>query len=125
MDATHPDLSRAVLVLRWAARGLAALLFLFWGSFFLHHLQEWFMDLGKLPPPWVFAAQGLHLLFLLGLVVGWRWEVPGALLVLAGAIPFFFWAAAGRNSLLFTSATCLPALLWLACGLLSRLGLSR
>lgn len=123
MDATHPGSSRLVLTLRWSARILAAVLVYVWGGFFLHHLWEWFSDPANLPPPFVFVAQGLHLLFLLGLLVGWRWEVPGALLVLAGAVPFF-WIAAGPNFLLFASVTCLPALLWVGCAILTRTGVN-
>ncbi len=101
-------------VARWAARLSAGCLFVFWGQFFVHHLVEWFADWRNLPPAWVIGLMGLHLLMLLGLVLGWRWELLGGVLVLAGAVTFFA-VAAGRNFLLFTLVTVTPAVLWLYC----------
>jgi len=106
--------SRSVRIARWAARLLGACLFVFWGAFFVEHLA-WFADWRNLPPAWVIGQQGLHFLMLLGLVVGWRWERLGGVLVLAGAVPFFA-ATAGRNFLLFTLVTAIPAVVWLYCG---------
>ena len=57
-------------VSRWLGRGLALLLFLFWGAFFVEHLAEWFSHPQAAPPPlraWV--AQGLHLVMLIGLAL--------------------------------------------------------
>jgi hypothetical protein len=102
-----------VWVARWAARLLGGCLFVFWGQFFVHHL-EWFADWRNPPPAWVLGMQGLHFLMLLGLVVGWRWELLGGVLVLAGAVPFFT-VAGGPNSVLFTLVTAAPAVLWLYC----------
>jgi hypothetical protein len=52
----------------WLARICALLLFLFWGAFFLEHLQEWFLRQdGRLPPPSVWMGQLLHLAILVGL----------------------------------------------------------
>jgi hypothetical protein len=121
MGSTLLALPGAVTIVRWTARGLAALLVLFWGSFLVHHLNEWFLQPQQLPPLWVILTVGLHLLMLVGLVVGWRWEVAGALLVVACAVPFF-WVSAGRNFLLFAAVTCLPAALWLALAFLGRGG---
>lgn len=106
----------AVTAIRWAARGLAVLLFLFWGQFFVMHLKEWFIDPDRLPPPRVFFIVGLHLALLVGYLAGWRWELAGALLVLAAAWSFFYFAA-GPNFVLFASLSSLPALLWLLCAL--------
>jgi hypothetical protein len=121
MNATHAATARDVLVLRWVARALSLALFLLWGAFFVEHLGEWFADPANLPPPYVFVMQGLHGLFLL---VGWRWELLGAGMVLATAVPFF-WFAAGSNFLLFASVTCLPAALWLYCATREALAKSR
>jgi hypothetical protein len=115
MNATRMSPGRLVVTLRWVARGLATALLLFWGAFFVAHLS-WFAQPDQLPPLWVFLTMGLHLLMLAGLLVGWRWEVPGALLVLAAAVPFF-WVSAGPNFFLFTAVTSLPAVLWLTAGL--------
>jgi hypothetical protein len=122
MNASPSVPGRDVLALRWAARALSVVLFLLWGAFFVEHLREWFADPAHLPPPYVFAMQGLHGLFLLGLLVGWRWELLGAGMILAAAVPFF-WFAAGSNFLLFASVTCLPAVLWLYCA--TREGLAK
>jgi hypothetical protein len=104
---------RLVRVARWAARLSAAALVLFWGAFFVAHLS-WFADPQRLPPVWVFLLVGLHLLMLIGLLAGSRWELPGAALVIASSVPFFA-AAAGRNFLWFSLVTAVPAVLWLYC----------
>jgi hypothetical protein len=90
-------------------------LLLFWGAFFIEHLG-WFMHPGSLPPPKVFLMQGLHLMMLLGFVIGWRWELAGGILILAGALPFFAFAA-GERFLVFAAVTALPAALWIVNGL--------
>jgi hypothetical protein len=97
---------------RWTARVWAAGLFLFWGAFFVHHLAQWFTVPGQWPPPWVVGVVALHGLMLVGYVVGWRWEVLGAVLVLATAVPFFY-LAAGPNFPLYAAIAAGPAALWL------------
>jgi hypothetical protein len=104
---------RVVGVARWAARISAAALVLFWGAYFVEHLA-WFADPHQLPPPWVFVLVGLHFLMLVGLLVGWKWEVAGAVMALASSVPFFA-AAAGRNFPWFASVTAVPSVLWLYC----------
>lgn len=99
-----------VVAVRWLARGLAAALVLFWGMFFVEHLA-WFAEPAKVPLG-VWGMQALHLAMLVGLVVGWRWELAGALLVAASSIPFF-WFAAGKNFIWFSLVTLAPAALWL------------
>ncbi len=113
MNVVKPIARPAVTLVRWVARVSAAVLFLFWGAFFLAHLQ-WFADIHHWPPLWVVGLVGLHFLMLLGLVLGWRYELAGAALVMATAIPFF--AIAGRDPVLYAGVTCLPAALWLYCG---------
>jgi hypothetical protein len=118
MNSTHGKSGHGVATLRWAARSLAFALLVFWGAFFVEHLA-WFTRPGRLPPPWAILVQGLHGMMLVGLLAGWRWEVPGALLVLAGAVSFF-WAAAGANFFLVTAFTCSPAVLLLTVHLAER-----
>ena len=113
MSADTVMVRRLVVVARWAARISAAALFLFWGAFFLAHLA-WFADPQHLPPLWVFLVVGLHFLMLVGLLVGWKWELVGALVALASSVPFFA-AAAGRNFPLFALVTAVPSVLWLYC----------
>jgi hypothetical protein len=78
---------------RWLARGLGLLLFLLWGSFFVAHLGEWFLG-PRFPPPWVWFMQALHLGLLLGYLAAWRWELPGAALILVCGGLFFTLAGA-------------------------------
>jgi hypothetical protein len=104
---------RLVSVARWTARIWASALVLFWGSFFVAHLA-WFADPQRLPPLWVFLVVGLHFLMLAGLLVGWKWELAGALIALASSVPFFA-IAAGRNFPLFALVTAVPSALWLYC----------
>jgi hypothetical protein len=104
---------RLVVCARWAARISATALVLFWGAFFVAHLA-WFANPQQLPPPWVFLVVGLHFLMLVGLLVGWKWELAGAVLALASEVPFFA-VAAGRNFPLFALVTTVPSVLWLYC----------
>lgn len=74
---------------RWAGRGLALLLFLFWGAFFVEHLAVWFRDPREFPPASVWIAQGLHLAMLIGLALMLRWEHLGAIVTVLGTTLFF------------------------------------
>jgi hypothetical protein len=105
----------AIVILRWTARVLALGLFLLWGAFFVAHL-EWFTQPSKgLPPPWVWAAQLMHLTMLVGLLLLWRWPLWGGLVAIVGAAAFFLplaWESRSPTSLLvFFGVTILPALL--------------
>ncbi len=107
----RPVLHQVTLILRWTARLLGLLVFLFWGAFFVEHLA-WFAHPSKLPPAAVFFGQTLHFLMLAGLILAWKWEIPGALLVLATSF-IFFYSKAGENFLLFFGITAIPAILFL------------
>lgn len=100
---------------RWAARGLAVLLLLLWGPFFVAHVSEWFLG-PRFPPLWVWFMQALHLGFLAGYVAVWRWELVGATLILACGGLFFGLAGA----YLYLIPSVLPGLLLLACRLWRR-----
>jgi hypothetical protein len=109
---------------RWTARILALALFLFWGAFFLEHLQEWFIHPAKgLPPVWVWLGMLAHLGILVGMLALWRWEVAGSLLAVAGSVVFFGGLAireklAGHGYstfLVFLAITIVPPLLTLTC----------
>lgn len=104
-----------VSVVRWLARGLAVCLFLFWGAFFVEHVQEWFIaPFPNHPPLKVCVSVAWHGLLLAGLLIGWRRELTGCLTVLiAGGV--FFYGAAGRMFPVFYGVMALPALLWLWC----------
>ncbi len=101
------------LVIRWTARVLGFLVFLFWGAFFVEHLVEWFSDPSNLPPMRVFLMQGLHFLMLAGFIISWKWEIPGAVLIIAASGIFFFNASGGTGGMfmLFWGITAVPAIL--------------
>jgi hypothetical protein len=103
---------QSVIIIRWCARLWAAFLFIFWGAFFVEHLEEWFIRAVEWPPRAVVALQGLHFLFLLGLVVGWWWEFIGGLVVLFAAVAFFS-LAAGSHAAAFTLISIAPAIVWI------------
>jgi hypothetical protein len=97
----------------WLARICAVLLFLFWGAFFLEHLQEWFLRQdGQLPPPSVWRAQVLHLAMLLGLALtifrpGW-----GAIVTVVATVLFF--AAIGYKGFPYIALLNLPPVVFAA-----------
>lgn len=111
--------SKAAIVLRWSARVVATLLFLLWSAFFVEHTIEWFIQpLPQTPPAGVWLGHAQHFLILAGLVMLWRWEVIGSL-VLIGSSLVFFVDKAGANFPLFFGVTAIPAVLllvgrWLA-----------
>lgn len=106
---------RGAEVCRWVARGLAVLLFLLWGSFFVAHVGEWFLG-PRFPPPWVWFMQALHLGLLLGYLASWRWELLGAALILVCGGLFFTLAGAP----LYAIPSVLPGALLLLGGALRR-----
>jgi hypothetical protein len=100
---------------------LAVLIFLFWGGFFVEHLNEWFIaPRPRTPPASVWFGQFLHLMMLVGLLVVLRWPRIGAVLVIGSALAFF--PRAGQNYALFTVITSMPALLLVLCWYLRRGG---
>jgi hypothetical protein len=99
--------------LRWVARVLCLCLLLFWGAFFVEHLQ-WFAHPGQWPPAKVILLQLVHLVMLVGFVLAWKWELVGSVIVVASSVAFFS-QTAGENFLLFSSITSMPAVLWLYC----------
>ncbi len=105
--------ARLTFVIRWMARLWAAGLLLFWGAFFLEHTSEWFI---RPPREWpaveVLGLHLVHLIFLTGLLVGWRWELAGGILVLIAATVFFP-IVGGTNGGWFWAFSSLPGILWI------------
>lgn len=100
-------------VLRWAGRILAGLVFLFWGMFFVEHLQEWFIaPWPKTAPVAVWIGQGLHLAILVGLMLAIWKPFIGAPLAICASFAFFI-DKAGASFPLFFGITALPAVLLL------------
>ena len=97
----------------WLARICALLLFLFWGAFFLEHLQEWFLrEDGRLPPFGAWVGQFLHLAMLvgLGLIIfrpGW-----GAIVTVVGTVSFF--ASIGYKGFPYIAFLNLPPVVFAA-----------
>jgi len=109
-----------ITLLWWSARILAAVLFLFWGAFFLEHVQEWFLHPAQgLPPTRVWLLQLAHLVMLIGLLLLLRWELLGSAVTILGALAFFI-PVAGSRAPWFLAATILPAALVLLGRLLSQ-----
>jgi len=104
---------------RWAARLWAIALFLLWGAFFVEHTAEWFSRGMRPPPERVVALHALHALFLVGLLVGWRWEILGGVLTLVAGTAFFM-KAGGANGPLFSLISVLPAVAWLGLAIAER-----
>ena len=102
------------MIVRTIARVLSIALFLLWGSFFLEHLTWFTTEINNSPPAWVFFAQGVHLLLLIGYLVSFRWERSGAAIVLIASVLFFGYAA-GRNAVPFIVVSALPVLLYAYC----------
>jgi len=100
---------RIAACVRWAARGLSALLLLFWGFFLVAHLFG-----GEGQPSRALTSRdrilfGMMLLWLFGLALAWKWELAGALLTLAA-----FAVAAGINPRVASGLSLLPPLAALA-----------
>ena len=103
---------------KWGGRATALLLVLFWGAFFLEHLQEWFLRKdGQYPPPRVWVGQALHLAVIAGLASMLRWERVGALITMAATASFFAWIGY-RGTLVLPLINLVPvvffSLYWLA-----------
>lgn len=79
-------------IARWLARLSAGLLCLFWGAFFVEHLQEWFLSgNGALPPVHVWIGQLLHFVMIAGLAMVFFWPRLGSVVAIAGTVLFFAW----------------------------------
>jgi hypothetical protein len=113
--------AEGTVLVRWLARVLAAGVFLFWSMFFVEHLWEWFLKpLPQTPPVWVWFSQFLHLMILVGLVLGfWRERAGGIVVVVASVL--FFWDKAP----IYIPLTVAPGVLYLVSWWLERPGRRR
>lgn len=117
------DVSRGIKVVRWVGRissGLAAgfILFIFVGE----GLEEGFSPLLQMTVRETLMMVAFAVVWL-GLILGWKWELTGALLTLGGMVAFYLLDylfsgtfPRGPYFLIFSS----PALLFLYCGLRGR-----
>jgi len=92
------DTTRTIaLISGWLARPFALLLCLFWGAFFLEHLQEWFLNRGGVfPPSKVWIGQVLHLAMIVGLAILVFRPILGSVVTIAGTASFFAWIGVNR-----------------------------
>lgn len=117
MNGAVLDNRSMVFAVRWFTRTWATALLLFWGAFFVEHTVEWFSQPQAWPPIDVIALHAAHFALLLGLIVGWRWELIGGVIVLTAAA-MFFPKVGGRHTVAFLALTTPPAILWIGLGLL-------
>ena len=101
------------IIVSWTARVTAGICFLFWGAFFVAHMSEWFIrpifTKTQLPPLSVCLRMLLHLGFLVGYIIGFKWELIGGLLVVVSASTFFI----SIGVLKFLPLSILPGILFL------------
>ncbi|MCC6675685.1 MAG: hypothetical protein IT436_00950 [Phycisphaerales bacterium] len=114
-----PDSRReiGVSILKWLGRGLALLLVLFWGAFFIEHLNEWYRQPQGYPPPWVTIAMGFHLGMIVGLLLSLRWDRLGVLITIISTVGFMVASGAVIPLMLINLA---PAACFAAARLLNR-----
>jgi hypothetical protein len=110
-------MSTTVIIVRWIARIISVLIFLFWGYFIVAHL---FGDSGQASRPLTandFAQLSMMLLWLVGLALAWRWELPGAVVALTAAL---IGGLLNPNAMALAAIPAVPALLFLFCWWMSR-----
>jgi hypothetical protein len=103
-------MARVAVIVLWSGRILAIGLLALWGAFFVEHLGWFLKPVQGLPPARVWLLQLAHLTLLVGLLMLFRWEVPGGILTVVAALVFFA-AVAGPRFPLFFGATILPVAL--------------
>lgn len=105
-----------IVTLRWVARLWAVGAFLFWGAFLVEHLSEWVFRAPNSPAAEVWAALTLHVALLVGLGLGWRWEVLGGAVSVTAAVLFLAGRTKPETAPWLTLATIAPGCLWLVLG---------
>lgn len=105
-----------VTILRWVARIWSVGLVLFWGAFLAEHVSEWLIRPDRWPPAWVVLTVAAHAATVAGLLAGWRWELAGGSVALAGAILFLAGKAQASIAPLLMMVTIAPAAIWLVLG---------
>jgi hypothetical protein len=118
MDRGRETLQWRLAIVRWTARlwGLAVSLAAL--AFFIEHLG-WYGG-APFPPLSVTIATAFHLVTIIGLVAGWRWEVEGACTALVGAAGFVLAAGGGWRFVPILGVVAVPAILWLSLAWLLR-----
>ena len=100
---------------RWIARASSIVLFALWLSYFVLDIPR--TPLGDHGAGTLAQAGALAIVFA-GYIIGWRWELAGGLMALAGTLVFFYAVAAatlvvpGPGVLLFAVPGALYLLAW-------------
>lgn len=109
------------LALRWGGRGLACVLLVMWGAFFVEHVREWYVQPSNgFPPRWVLAVMVSHLVMLVGLAVSLRWGRVGAAVTLVGTAAFIGITAATAKPAVILLVNVAPAACFWAAWLVRR-----
>jgi len=111
----------ASTILKWLARGIAMVLGLLWGAFFIEHVNEWYIKPPQgFPPLWVLAAMGFHLGMIVGLVAMVRWSRTGSVISCVATCGFLGMTAAHARVPLIVLINGVPVLLMIVAAILSR-----
>ena len=103
-------------IFRWIARVIGIVLI---GFTFLIAIGEGMPNL--FTQPWVVQIGFLALaLLLLGILLAWRWELPGGIMSLAGWVLFIVAERINCRHSIFLILLCVPSLLFLGSSLLHR-----
>ena len=106
---------RIINIFRWVARVSGIIVVLFWGAFFVGHL-EWLKDFPELPPFHVLIIMLAHLFLIAGYLIALKYEILGAVIAIASAVVFFRFAA-GNNIIIFSAITSVPGIIFIICSL--------
>ena len=117
MFTTDTVITRTVTINAPPARVWAALLFLSWGFGFLGNFV-WLSKPGETMPAVSWWRMVLQLSFLVGLGVGYRWEIAGAIVILVTSPLYLLFSGPGPDGLAYVVLTAIPAVIWLACGMI-------
>ena len=111
MTEQKNSISFSLKLILWSARTLSLLLFLFWGAFFVEHLQFFWNGPGQ-PPIIVYFITTFHLLLLLSyMVAAWKHFFGSILMVVTGLV--FFVLTSGKMFLPFYLISIVPASFYL------------
>lgn len=111
-------------ILRWSTIMTSIILFFFWGSFFVDHLNEWYIQPSGYPPMYVTMSMLAHGLLLISyIIILWKPKI-GAILIAFAAI-LYFMPLLGFSGIIFTLVALTPSILFLVKTLLTKHRLDR
>lgn len=91
----------------------AIILFFFWGSFFVDHFIEWYVQPSGYPPMYVTMSMLAHGFLLVSyIIILWKPKI-GAILIAFASILYFL-PLLGFSGIVFTLVALTPSLLYLA-----------